>query len=27
VVDWEVPATTINCDAVDDDVTIIVYKD
>jgi len=27
VVDWQVTATTIYCDAVDDDVTIIVYKD
>jgi hypothetical protein len=27
VVDWEETATTIYCDAVDDDVTIIVYKD
>jgi len=27
VVDWQVTATTIYCDAVDDDVTIMVYKD
>ena len=27
MVDWQVTATTIYCDAVDDDVTIIVYKD
>jgi hypothetical protein len=25
--DWQITATTIYCDAVDDDVTIIVYKD
>ena len=25
--DWQVIATTIYCDAVDDDVTIMVYKD
>ena len=25
--DWQVTATTIYCDAVDDDVTIIVYND
>lgn len=25
--DWQVTATTIYCDAVDDDVTILVYKD
>ena len=25
--DWQGTATTIYCDAVDDDVTIIVYKD
>ena len=24
---WQVTATTINCDAVDDEVTILVYKD
>lgn len=24
---WQVTATTIHCDAVDDDVTIMVYKD
>ena len=27
MVDWQVTATTIYCDAVDDDVTIMVYKD
>ena len=27
MVDWQATATTIYCDAVDDDVTIIVYKD
>ncbi len=27
MVDWEVTATTILCDDVDDEVTIIVYKD
>jgi hypothetical protein len=27
MVDWQVTATTIYCDAVDDEVTIIVYKD
>lgn len=25
--DWQVTATTIYCDAVDDDVTVMVYKD
>lgn len=25
--DWQVTATTIYCDAVDDEVTILVYKD
>ena len=25
--DWQVTATTIYCDAVDDDVTILVYRD
>lgn len=25
--DWQVTAITIYCDAVDDDVTIMVYKD
>jgi hypothetical protein len=25
--DWQLTATAIYCDAVDDDVTIIVYKD
>ena len=25
--DWQVTATTIYCDAVDDDITILVYKD
>jgi len=27
VTDWQVTATTIYCDAVDDEVTILVYKD
>ena len=27
MVNWQVTATTIYCDAVDADVTIIVYKD
>jgi hypothetical protein len=27
VVDWQVTATTLYCDAVDDDVTIIVNRD
>jgi hypothetical protein len=27
MVDWQVTATTIYCDAVDDEVTIMVYKD
>jgi len=27
VTDWQVTATTIYCDAVDDDVTIMVHKD
>lgn len=27
VVNWQITATTINCDAVKDEVTIIVYKD
>ncbi|MFC1913715.1 hypothetical protein ACFLXF_00335 [Chloroflexota bacterium] len=27
MVTWQVTATTIYCDAVDDDVTLIVYKD
>jgi len=27
MVDWQVTATTIYCDAVDDEVTILVYKD
>ena len=27
MVDWQVTATTIYCDAVDDDVTIMVYED
>jgi len=26
-VNWQVTATTIYCDAVDDEVTILVYKD
>ena len=27
MVDWEVTATTIYCDAVDDEVTLMVYRD
>ena len=27
MVDWQLTATTIYCDAVDDDVTITVYSD
>ena len=27
VLDWQITATTIYCDAVDDDVTILVYGD
>ena len=27
MVDWEVTATTIYCDDVDDEVTILVYQD
>ena len=27
MVNWQVIATTIYCDAVDDDVTFLVYKD
>jgi hypothetical protein len=27
LVNWQVTATTIYCDAVDDDVTVMVYKD
>ncbi len=27
MVDWQVTAATIYCDAVDDEVTIMVYKD
>ena len=27
MVDWQVTATTIYCDAVDDDVTVMVYQD
>ena len=27
MVDWQVTATTIYCDAVDDDVTLMVYQD
>ena len=27
MIDWQVTATTTYCDAVDDDVTILVYKD
>jgi hypothetical protein len=25
--DWEITATTVYCDAVDDEVTLIVHKD
>ncbi len=27
MIDWQVTATTIHCDAIDDDVTIVVHKD
>ena len=27
MVDWQITATTIYCDAVNDEVTIMVYKD
>lgn len=27
MVDWQVTATTIHCDAVDEEVTILVHKD
>jgi len=27
LVNWQVTATTIYCDAVDDDITLMVYKD
>ncbi len=27
MVDWQVTATTVYCDAVDEDVTLMVYKD
>jgi hypothetical protein len=27
MVDWQVTATTINCDAVDDEATLMVFKD
>ena len=27
MVNWQVTATTVYCDAVDDDVTVMVYKD
>ena len=27
MVDWKVTATTIYCDAVDDEVTLLVYRD
>ena len=27
MVDWQITATTIYCDAVDDDVTLMVYQD
>jgi len=26
-VNWQITATTIHCDAVDDEVTLMVYKD
>ena len=27
MVDWQLTATTIYCDAVDDEITVLVYKD
>jgi hypothetical protein len=27
LIDWQVTATTVYCDAVDSDVTLMVYKD
>lgn len=27
MVNWQITATTIDCDAVDDETTILVYKD
>ena len=27
MVDWQVTATTFYCEAVDDDITVMVYKD
>ena len=27
MVNWQITATTIHCDAVDDEVTLMVYKD
>ena len=27
MVDWQITATTINCDAVDDEATLMVFKD
>lgn len=27
MLDWQVTATTIYCDAIDDEVTLLVYKD
>jgi hypothetical protein len=27
MIDWQITATTIYCDAVDDEVTLLVYKD
>jgi hypothetical protein len=27
MVDWQITATTIHCEAVDDEVTLLVYKD
>lgn len=27
MVNWQITATTVRCDAVDDEVTLLVYKD
>lgn len=27
MVDWQITATTINCDAIDDEATLMVFKD
>jgi len=27
MVNWQITASTINCDAVDDEITLLVYKD